>query len=198
LLTKAASSPAACPPGPALYRPRRPERTLLHRLVREHLETFLDLAGAGRVEMGLAAGEARPGHLKITPVPRYVETAFRRYLECGVPAYGVARARCNACGYDFFVAFSCQLRGVCPSCNTRRMVETAARLADQVLPKVPRRQWVFSVPKRVRCFLRHEGETVGGVLGIFMRASKKWSMPIQDWPAALNYFSIVFGERVPV
>ena len=30
------------------------------------------------------------------------------------------------------------------------------------------------------------------------RASKRWTMPIQDWPAALNYFSIVFEGRVPV
>lgn len=29
------------------------------------------------------------------------------------------------------------------------------------------------------------------------RASKRWTMPIQDWPAALNYFSIVFEGRVP-
>ena len=30
------------------------------------------------------------------------------------------------------------------------------------------------------------------------RASKKWTMPIQDWPAAMNFFSIVFEGRVPV
>jgi putative transposase len=30
------------------------------------------------------------------------------------------------------------------------------------------------------------------------RASKRWTMPIQDWPAALNFFSIVFEGRVPV
>lgn len=29
------------------------------------------------------------------------------------------------------------------------------------------------------------------------RASRRWTMPIQDWPAALNYFSIVFAGRVP-
>ena len=29
------------------------------------------------------------------------------------------------------------------------------------------------------------------------RASKKWTMPIRDWPAALNFFSIVFEGRVP-
>ena len=28
------------------------------------------------------------------------------------------------------------------------------------------------------------------------RASKKWSMPIRDWGAALNQFAIVFGDRV--
>jgi len=31
-----------------------------------------------------------------------------------------------------------------------------------------------------------------------IRASKRWTMPIQDWPAALNYFSIVFEGRIPV
>ncbi len=31
-----------------------------------------------------------------------------------------------------------------------------------------------------------------------MRVSKKWSMPVQDWPAALNFFSIAFDGRVSV
>ena len=30
-----------------------------------------------------------------------------------------------------------------------------------------------------------------------IRAARRWTMPIQDWPAALNYFSIVFAGRVP-
>jgi hypothetical protein len=29
-----------------------------------------------------------------------------------------ARAWCDDCGQDYFVAFSCKGRGVCPSCNT--------------------------------------------------------------------------------
>ena len=29
------------------------------------------------------------------------------------------------------------------------------------------------------------------------RAAKRWTMSIQDWPAALNYFSIVFEGRMP-
>ncbi len=27
--------------------------------------------------------------------------------------------------------------------------------------------------------------------------SKKWTMPIQNWKAALNRFTILFGERIP-
>lgn len=42
-------------------------------------------------------------------------------------------------------------------------------------------------------------DSVRKVLYLAMtRASKRWTMPIQDWPAAMNFFSIVFGERVPV
>ena len=29
-------------------------------------------------------------------------------------------------------------------------------------------------------------------------ATKKWTMPIRDWGAAMNQFAIVFGERVPL
>jgi len=47
----------------------------------------------------------------------------------------------------------CKGRGVCPSCNGRRMAQTAAHLVDRVIPPVPVRQWVISVPKRLRCFL---------------------------------------------
>jgi hypothetical protein len=73
-------------------------------------------------------------------VPAYVEREFRRYLECGILAYGFARARCPDCGHDFLVAFSCKGRGLCPSCNARRMAETAAHLVDHVFPPLPVRQ----------------------------------------------------------
>lgn len=76
--------------------------------------------------------------------------AFEKYLECGIFVHGFARARCDDCGHDYFIAFSCKGRGICPSCNTRRMVETAAHLTDHVFPRLPVRQWVLSVPKRLR------------------------------------------------
>jgi hypothetical protein len=65
-------------------------------------------------------------------VPPRVEDDFRAYLACGILAHGFARARCGDCGTERLVAFSCKGRGVCPSCNARRMVEVAAHLNDHV------------------------------------------------------------------
>ena len=74
---------------------------------------------------------------------------------------GFARARCGDCGHDYIVVFSCKGRGVCPACNTRRMVETAALLADHVFPRLAVRQWVLSVPKRLRYFMQRDGAVLG-------------------------------------
>jgi len=51
------------------------------------------------------------------------EGEFRRYLECGIPTHGFARARCGECKHDFLIAFSCRGRAVCPSCNAGCMAE---------------------------------------------------------------------------
>ena len=55
-------------------------------------------------------------------------------------------AWCDDCGHDYFVANSCKGRGVCPSCDTRRMVETAAHLVDHAFPRLPVRHWVRRPP----------------------------------------------------
>jgi hypothetical protein len=54
---------------------------------------------------------------------------------------------------------SCMGRGGCPSCNAKRMAETAAHLTDHVFPHVPVRQFVLSVPKRLRPYLHHRPRT---------------------------------------
>ena len=43
------------------------------------------------------------------------------------------RLTCEGCARDTLVAFSCKRRGICPSCGTRRMAETAADLVDILL-----------------------------------------------------------------
>jgi hypothetical protein len=83
-------------------------------------------------------------------VCRRKDRDFRGYLRCGILASGSARVRCTDCGHDWLLAFSCKGRGVCPSCNARRLAEVAAHLTDEVIPHLPVRQWVLSVPKRLR------------------------------------------------
>ena len=71
------------------------------------------------------------------------------------------------------MAFSCKGRCVCPSCTNRRMAEVAAHLSDSVVPAVPVRQWVLSVPKRLRPHLMRDSELAGAVLRILLRAIRR-------------------------
>ena len=96
-------------------------------MVQHHLETFLAAQATERDPMGYG-------------VPSWVEKDLRAYLRCGILAHGFARVRCEDCGHERLLAFSCAGRGVCPSCNTRRMAEVAAHVTDHVLPHLPVRQ----------------------------------------------------------
>jgi hypothetical protein len=130
------------------------------------------------------------------PIPHFVERDLRKYLACGILAHGFARARCGGCGHDFLIAFSCKGRGVCPACNTRRMAETAAHLVDHVFPRVPVRQWVLSLPKRLRYFLHHDPALIGPVLRIFLDAVEdrlKASSP--GAPAPARFGAVTFVHR---
>jgi len=141
-----------------VYRQHRPQQTGLYRLVAENLESFLEEVGT-RYAKGL---------------PRYVEREFRKYLECGVHAFGFLRARCKTCQKELLVAFSCKQRGVCPSCNARRMCGTAAHLTDRVLPSVPLRQWVLSVPFELRLLLAKTPHALSAVGRVFVREVFHW------------------------
>jgi hypothetical protein len=137
------------------YVRRRPEDTVLHRVVREHLETFLAEA---RLRGG---GEG---------LPAFVEREFREFPSCGVLARGFARFRCTDCQREILVAFSCKGRGFCPSCCGRRMAELAAHLVDGVLGGLPMRQWVLTLPYRLRYVLAWDHRLCRAVLCVFIRA----------------------------
>jgi hypothetical protein len=140
---------------PGLYQPRHPENTVLYQILQVDLETWITQT---RENGGYVAS--------------HVEKDFREYLKCGLLCHGFARAHC-ACGHEFLVAFSCKGHGICPSCNAHRMVETAAHLVDHVFPKAPVRQWVLSLPKRIRYFLHHNPKVTSKVLRIFLDEIRK-------------------------
>ena len=82
-------------------------------------------------------------------LPRRVKLEVQRYLECGNVRYGFVEVTCEGCSDSRLVAFSCKGRGWCPSCTTRRSIETGAHL-EAVLPRVAHRQWTLSLPFSVR------------------------------------------------
>lgn len=118
-------------------------------------------------------------------VPRFCEREVAAFLRCGILAHGFARVHCSDCGKDDVVAFSCKGRGFCPSCGTRRMVDTAAWLVDRVMPEVPVRQWVLSLPYRVRLLCAYDPEVcsavrrvlVSAVSGYYERAARRLGKP---------------------
>ena len=101
------------------YKPRDPPSTLLHQVVREHLDAFLSYT--------------------------------------------------RECKHEFFVAWSCKVRGVCPSCSGRRMAAQAAHVVDKVFPNVPVRQWVLSLPYELRLLMAKRSDVLSAVLQIVMR-----------------------------
>lgn len=78
------------------YQRRRPERSVLYAVVREHVPS-LQRDADERFPYGY---------------PRHIEKTFRAYLRCGVLSHGLVRVRCAACGGESLVASSCKRRGV--------------------------------------------------------------------------------------
>jgi len=123
------------------------------RSVLQHAATFFEQA------------EAEAG----ADLQQFVKDEFDAFLECGILAHGFLRLRCADCGHDKLVAFSCKRRGFCPSCGARRMAQTAAHLVDHVIPHVPVRQWVLSLPIPLRLLLAAQPKLVTPVLQVVHR-----------------------------
>src|SRR5262249_36682585 len=129
---------ACMAPAVATYEPRDPSRTVLYHVIADHLESFL------------ASLHDDPD---ATGLPAYVQREFYAYLQCGILAHGFLRLGCDTCPKELLLPFSCKRRGFCPSCAARRMAQTAAHLVTCVIPWVPTRQWVVSVPIPLRYWM---------------------------------------------
>ena len=135
------------------YARQRPEQTLLYQLIEQYYPAFIaHLAVQGRT------------------LPANVRREFEDFIKCGRLECGFLRVQCERCRDEKLVAFSCKRRAFCPSCGARRMVESAALLVDEVLPRLPMRQWVLSVPFQLRFLFARNPQVMGRVLGIVYRA----------------------------
>ena len=105
-----------------------------------------------------------------------VTDVIYKYLECGDLHFGFARVKCSECKHEYLLPFSCKCRHFCPSCHQRRVVEFGERLCEEVLKKVGHRQWVFSIPKRLRVYFMYNRKLLAklsqcawNVLSLYLR-----------------------------
>ena len=139
--------PASVEPSP-LYRPRNPQSSQLWRLLDRHFAAFMQVYDD--------RFQAKYGFWR--PI---IEHSVTAYLKCGDLQEGFARVRCGDCGHEMFVAFSCKQRCACPSCHQKRALLTALHVAEDVCSRVPHRQVVLTIPKRLRMHCRFDRRLLG-------------------------------------
>jgi hypothetical protein len=165
------------------YVPRRPQETVLYGLVKEHWRDF--------VQHAHESYEA--------PLPKYVVEEFQKYLACGDFAEGFVHVQCTSCGEDLAVAFSCKVRGLCPSCAGRRMAGSAAHLVDRVLPTVAVRQYVLAFPYELSGLAATRPEVLAALSRIFwdslLRRYRVWAKAAGYAPEAVETGAVTGVHR---
>ncbi len=73
------------------------------------------------------------------------------------------------CGHARLLAFDCKCRGLWSSCGARPKSQTAARLVDHLIPRVPVLQWILSRPIPLRLLPAARPELLTPVLQVVQR-----------------------------
>ena len=135
-------------PSAKAYRPRGYGRSKFYTVLLEHFETFLNVYES--------RFRGQYGYLR--PV---VSEAVYKFLDCGDLSKGFARVRCENCGDEYLVSFSCKMRYFCPSCHQKRVLILGEFLRERVLTPVSHRQIVFTIPKMLRIYFMHDCKFLG-------------------------------------
>ena len=87
-----------------------------------------------------------------------IKQAVEKFIECGDYSKGIARIKCTNpnCGHEYFRPFSCKSWYLCPSCNQKRLQLFSEHLSENVLLRLPHRQFVFALPKLLRVYFKHD------------------------------------------
>jgi len=134
--------PDATPPG--TYRQRGVSS--LQRLFRAH---FAELTARYEAEFA-----KRLGKFRLERITKAVE----RFMACGDCRKGIARIQCTnpRCKAEYFRPFSCRVFHLCPSCSQKRTLLLGEYINERLLLRLPHRQFVFTLPKVLRPFFRHD------------------------------------------
>ena len=137
----------ASPPG--TYRQRG--TSSLQKLFRAH---FPDLHARYEADFAKRLGRFRLER---------ISSAVERFLDCGDYTKGIARIQCTnpECKADYFRPFSCKVFYLCPSCSQKRTLLFGEYMNEHLLLLLPHRQMVFTFPKVLRAFFRHDRRLYG-------------------------------------
>lgn len=108
-----------------------------------------------------------------------------KFLICGDLREGFARVRCKDCGDEHFVAFSCKQRLFCPCCAQKRILELAIHTQEDVCEAVQHRQFVFTMPKRLRIYFRYDRDLLKELPKLAWQVIKEVCQSVLDRPDAV-------------
>ena len=139
----------ATPPG--TYRQRGVGS--LQRLFRAH---FAELTARYETEFA-----KRLGKFRLERITKAVE----RFMACGDYRKGIAKIQCTnpRCKAEYFRPFSCSVFHLCPSCSQKRTLLLGEYMNERLLLRLPHRQFVFTLPKVLRVFFRHDKRLHGEI-----------------------------------
>ena len=98
--------------------------------------------------------EGTPAEYRVEHIVKQVEGL----LACGDYTKGIARIQCtnSECRHGYFRPFSCKKFGICPSCAQKRAILFGEHVVNDVMLKLPHRQYVFTFPKVLRVYFRND------------------------------------------
>ena len=124
---------------------------------------------AGNVHTAAATCPKTFKHRKFVGISVGIPYLYYMYV-IDIQRHTVVYPYIATCGRDCFVPFSCKGRGFCSSCCGRRMADTAAHLVDRVLPEIPCRQWVLTLPYTLRFLMAYDSKLITEIHNIFIRS----------------------------
>ena len=131
-----------------VYRPRQPRQSPLWRCLYDHYAAFKSNYKQ--------TFEQTHGFWR-----EVVDRVVQQFLECGDLAKGFARIGACGCGKEHLLPFSCKCRNFCPSCHQKKVLLFGEHVRHEIVYPVPHRQYVLTIPKRLRCYFRNNHKLLG-------------------------------------
>ena len=140
-----------------VYKPR--EKNVIQEILQNHFKSFeenYDTQYSGKY-----------GKYRIIRIKETVE----RFIECGDYSKGMARIKCTNphCGHEYFRPFvaslnyACKAFYLCPSCSQKRTLVFSENMANDILLRLPHRQYVWTFPRALGVFFKHDRKLSGEV-----------------------------------